>query len=126
MTKALRVAALAVLMIVYQFAPPYLVTPPATRDVPGLAAAAIETLFARLAALRDAPALDGRPLIDADPYNEWGYWDSIGCAPLPWDAIVTNQPIISAEYFDEEIHVALRGNAIRHGMDPTRVPATAR
>jgi hypothetical protein len=94
---------------IYDYAAPYLVKPAATRDVPGLAAAAVDTLFARLGALRDAPALDGRATIDAQPYHEFMYWDSIGYAPLPWEVVITNQPVVSVEYFGYPIHAALRG-----------------
>jgi len=93
----------------YDFALPHLVAPPVTRDTQGLAVAAVDTMLARLAALRDADARDGRPMLDEHAFNEWAYWDSIGYALLPWDFVITNQPIASAEYFGLGIHIALRG-----------------
>jgi len=93
----------------YGFAAPYLAAQPASRDPRGLADAVADTLLAGLTALRDAPAPDGGPMIDASRYNEFVYWDSIGYAALPWDVIITNQPLASAEYYALAIHVAVRG-----------------
>ncbi len=62
-----------------------------------------------MATLANAHALDGGPVIDARPYHEWLYWDTLGYTPLPWDVIVTNQLVASAEYDDLQIHASLRG-----------------
>ena len=67
------------------------------------------TLLGRLDTWRSSTARDGEPLIDEKPYNEWVYWDSMGYRDLPFDIVITNQIIASAEYTAQTIHTALRG-----------------
>ncbi len=74
-------------------------------------------VLARLGHWTTATAADGRPVIDHTPYNEWVYWDSLGYGPLAWDVVVTNQPVISAEYYG-----AAR---CRIGSSPAMTPGTA-
>jgi hypothetical protein len=59
--------------------------------------------------LRGAATDDGMPLVDDGPFNEWSFWDSLGYGDLPFDVVVTNQPILSLEYHGTGVHVALRG-----------------
>ncbi|MBV8166739.1 MAG: hypothetical protein JO021_08095 [Alphaproteobacteria bacterium] len=106
LTKDARRTSLADLVA---FASPYLTAPPRSNDLPGLAQAVIDTHLARLDTLANARALDGGPVIDARPYNEWFYWDTLGYTPLPWDVIITNQLVASAEYGELQIHSSLRG-----------------
>ncbi len=88
---------------VAEYARPFLVSPP---DGPGtgpLARALAETLLAGLERWRAAmPGGDG-------PYREWVYWDNLGRGELPWDVIITNQLVASAEYYALSIHASLRG-----------------
>ena len=75
------------------------------------------TLGARLARVeiervqrwRDIVALDGKPSIDAQPYNEFNYWDVLGYGELPYELVLTNQLIASVEYVFPDLHPALRG-----------------
>ncbi len=92
-----------------EYARPYLVEPPRTPDAEGFAEALTETMLTRLAYWRGVPANDGQPIIDDSPFNEWVFWDSLGYATLPWDAVVTNQLVASAEYYGVDVHSALRG-----------------
>ena len=48
-------------------------------------------------------------MLDASPYNEWVYWDTLGYGDLQYDLVITNQFIASAEYYGVDIHSALRG-----------------
>jgi len=91
------------------FAHPYLEEPPQQGGLPALAAALTGTMLSRLDHWRTLEARDGRPLIDNTPYNEWVYWDALGYTRLPWDLVVTNQPVISAETYGADVHTALRG-----------------
>jgi hypothetical protein len=59
--------------------------------------------------LRDVPADDGKPLVDGSWFNEWSLWESLGYGDLPFDLVITNQPILSLEYYGTPVHTALRG-----------------
>ena len=68
-----------------------------------------DTHLARLAQVAAIKAADGKPVIDASPYNEWMFWNSVGERPRTHDLIITNQLVASAEYSGVDIHSALRG-----------------
>lgn len=94
---------------VIAFAHPYLQEPPQQGGLPALAAALTDTMLSRLEHWRTLQGDDGQPLIDDTPFNEWVYWDALGYTRLPWDLVVTNQPVISAETYGADVHTALRG-----------------
>ena len=90
------------------FAAPYLPgTPP--KDLGELSESLSNVMLERLDQWRQIKALDGAPVLDAAPYNEWVYWDTLGYGDLPYDLVITNQFIVSAEYYGVDIHSALRG-----------------
>jgi hypothetical protein len=62
-----------------------------------------------LARWRAIKAPDGTPAIDERPYNEFAFWSVLGYGGLPYDVVVTNQVVASAEYGSVEVHSALRG-----------------
>ena len=66
-------------------------------------------MLERLEQWRQIKAADGAPVLDASPYNEWVYWDTLGYGNLPYDLVITNQLIASAEYYGVDIHSAIRG-----------------
>jgi hypothetical protein len=88
---------------------PYLDRPLREESREALAQALTDTMLARLARWAEVKAPDGRPLLDASLYNEWIDWDSLGYGALAYDLVLTNQPVISAEYDSADIHSALRG-----------------
>ncbi len=88
---------------------PWLERPLGEESREALADALTDTMLARLARWAAVEAPDGRPLLDGTPYNEFTYWDTLGYGRLPYDLVLTNQPVVSAEYDSADIHSALRG-----------------
>jgi hypothetical protein len=54
-------------------------------------------------------ALDGGPAIDISPYNEFPMWLALGYGDIPFELVLTNQLIVSAEYVFPAVHTAIRG-----------------
>jgi hypothetical protein len=73
----------------------------------GAAAARVE--LERSQKWRNLKALDGGPLIDASGYNEFAMWIALGYVDLPYDLVLTNQPIDSVEYGWPAISAVVRG-----------------
>ena len=48
-------------------------------------------------------------MLDANAYNEWVWWDSLGYGDLPYEVVITNQLVASAEYYGMDVHSSLRG-----------------
>jgi hypothetical protein len=92
-----------------KYTQPYLVKPVSAQTKRALAEALVETHLARLGYWKSILALDGRSIIDETNANEWKVWDALGYSHLPYDLIITNQPIVSAEYSDIGVNTALRG-----------------
>ena len=88
---------------------PYLLGPLLSRTYEGLGDALMHTHLARLRQFRDQRMPDGAPLLDDTPYNEYMYWGSLDLIRLPYEVVITNQLIASAEYEDVEVHSAIRG-----------------
>lgn len=63
----------------------------------------------RLAQWRGIKALDGGAVIDNKPYNEFAMWLALGYSELPFELVLTNQIIASAEYDSVSVHSAIRG-----------------
>src|SRR5262249_26043443 len=91
------------------YAQPHLLAPVAERTYQGLAEAVTTTLVARLDQLKSQKLPDGGALIDASPDNEVLYWAFIGKLSFPYDVVITNQLIASAEYVGSSVHTAIRG-----------------
>lgn len=91
------------------YARPFLIKEPAARSFEALTEALVDTQLTRLNNWRSARTTGGEPLIDEMPYNEFIYWDSIEFAAFPYEVVITNQLIASAEYRDSSVHSALRG-----------------
>ena len=94
---------------IFAFATPHLRTPPGSVTTQGFAEALTETLLSRLNVWRVLPANDRRAVIDDSVYNEWTYWDTLAHGALPYDIVITNQLVASAEYYGMDVHSALRG-----------------
>lgn len=91
------------------FARPYLPEKLEPDSLESLSALLAQVMLDRLDNWRSLKAADGQPVIDDSPYNEWSYWDALGYTELPYDIVISNQLIASAEYVDIDVHSALRG-----------------
>lgn len=85
------------------YAQPYLLAPVAERTYDGFAEAVTATLLARLEQIKS------EKLLDASPNNEVLYWAFVGKLSFPYDVVITNQLIASAEYVGSSVHTAIRG-----------------
>lgn len=91
------------------FAQPYLPAGARPKDLKEFCELLSDVMLERLDYWRKIKASDGAPVLDASPYNEWIYWDTLGYGNLQYDLVITNQFIASAEYNGVDIHSALRG-----------------
>jgi hypothetical protein len=91
------------------YARPYLTQPFVGDDLHQLSDALVDTLLARLNYWRTQNAGDGAPVLDGSRYNQWVWWDSIGYGHVPFDVVITNQLVASAETYDMDVHSSLRG-----------------
>jgi len=110
------------------YAQPHLLAPVPERTYQGLAEAVTATLLARLGELKSQKLPDGGALIDGSPDNEVLYWVFIGRLSFPYDVVITNQLIASAEYVGSSIHTAIRGgvtNGITTGNPSSPYGTTA-
>lgn len=94
---------------VVDYANPYLLTPIEGDDFKQLSVALVDTLLKRLEYWLTEKADDDQPVIDDKPYNEWVWWDSLGYGDLPYDIVITNQLVASAEMYDMSVHSSIRG-----------------
>lgn len=92
-----------------RFAARHLVEQPADDSDAAFARALLWTQHSVLATWYRLPAGDGKPLMGGDRFNEYTYWSALGSTDLPYEVIVTNQPIASAEREENSVHSALRG-----------------
>lgn len=91
------------------FARPYLPAGSSPGDMREFCDLLADVMLERLDHWRKIRASDGAPVLDAAPYNEWIYWDTLGYGNLQYDLVITNQFIASAEYNGVDVHSALRG-----------------
>lgn len=94
---------------VVDYANPYLLTPVEGENFKQLSESLVETLLKKLAYWRTQNAKDGQPVLDDKPYNEWVWWDSLGYGDLPYEIVITNQLVASAEIYDMSVHSSIRG-----------------
>ncbi len=95
---------------VINFAQPYLINPDLQqKDFTGLSYALVDTLISRLSYWKKQKAGDGQPVLTADKYHEWVWWDSLGYSDLAYDVMITNQLVASAEYHAMDVHSSIRG-----------------
>jgi len=91
------------------YAGPYLVAQPADKTLAGMAQAIATTHLKRLEHWKNLKTVSGKPVIDQTHANEFIVWDLAGYGDLPYDLIVTNQLVASAEYADADVSASLRG-----------------
>lgn len=91
------------------YARPHLSRLPDGDGLHSLAVAVADTFLTRLREWRKMDAPDGRTIIDNTPHHQWLYWAALGYTEFPWDVVITNQMIASAEYIWPELHSSLRG-----------------
>jgi len=94
------------------YAEPYLIKPLEEKTEQGLAKASVNTLLSRLKQWQTLIAKDGKPVLDSSIYNEWVYWHVLGYGAVPYDIVLTNQLIASAEYFGQTVGSAIRGGVV--------------
>jgi len=95
---------------VIDYAQPFLLHPQIRQtDFLGLSHALLATLISRLQYWQHQTAADGKPVIDNAGYNEWVWWDCLGYGELPFEIVITNQLVASAEYYGMDVHSSLRG-----------------
>jgi hypothetical protein len=94
---------------VANYARPYLTEPFEGNDLLRLSKALLETLLTRLEFWREQTASDGRPVLDSSPYNEWVWWDTVGYGDVPYEVVITNQLVASAEIYAMDVHSSIRG-----------------
>jgi len=92
-----------------RFAARYLVKPPKDASDMAFARALVNTQLTLLGTWQALPGADGQPLIGKDRFNEYAYWNLLGATPLPYEVIVTNQLVASAEWEGNSVHSAVRG-----------------
>ncbi|MDD2929610.1 MAG: hypothetical protein PHY50_07315 [Sideroxydans sp.] len=91
------------------YARPYLPDTANPRTLQELSSVLAGVLLARLDDWRTIRANDGKPVLDETVRNEWILWDTVGYGELPYDLVITNQLVASAEFTAVELHTALRG-----------------
>lgn len=91
------------------FAQPYAPHLRSDATVAEFGAAMADLQLQRLGRWRDIKALDGGNVIDNNPYNEFAMWLALGYSELPFELVLTNQIIASAEYNSVSVHSAIRG-----------------
>ena len=95
---------------VIEYAQPYLLHPEIKHeDFISLSYALVDTLVSKLDYWNTQKAADGKPVLDANPYHQWVWWDSLGYSDLPYDVLITNQLVASAEYYGMDVHSSIRG-----------------
>ena len=102
------------------YARPYLLVPLAEPTFPAFAKALVDTHLKRLGHWFDLRTASGDRVIDASHANEWIVWDLLGYSGMPYDVIVTNQLVASAEYDDAAINSSLRGGVSAGGTSYNR------
>lgn len=91
------------------YARPYLPDSAAPRTLQEFSELLADVMLDRLDDWRAIQADDGKPVLDDTQRNEWIYWDTLGYGALPYDVIITNQLVASAEFTAVEVHTAIRG-----------------
>jgi hypothetical protein len=94
---------------VINYARPYLAAPFDGDDFHQFSDALVATLLARLKAWYKLPAADGKPVLDGSFYNQWVWWDAMGYGNLPYEVVLTNQLVASAEIYEMDVHSCIRG-----------------
>lgn len=110
------------------YAEPFLLAPLRGRTYEGFAEVVTATLVARLDEIKSQKLPDGSDLIDRSLNNEVVFWAYIGRFSFPYDVVITNQLIASAEYVGSSVHTAIRGgitNGITTANPSSRYGTTA-
>ncbi|MES2949962.1 MAG: hypothetical protein V4858_15575 [Pseudomonadota bacterium] len=92
------------------FAQPHAPALRGNASIQEFASAIADLQLQRLTQWRDLKAMDGGKAIDDKPYNEFTLWLALGYSDgLPFELVLTNQVIASAEYSYPSVHSAIRG-----------------
>ena len=58
-------------------------------------------------------ALDGEPVISPQGFHQFSLWDHLGYADIPYDVVITNQLVASAQLYSFDAPASLRGGMIK-------------
>jgi len=95
---------------VIEYAQPYLLRPEIKhKGFIDFSYALTDTLINRLAYWKTQTAADGKAVLDSSAYNQWVWWDSLGYGDMPYDILITNQLVVSAETYGMDVHSSIRG-----------------
>jgi hypothetical protein len=97
------------------YARPHLLAPLTEPTFADFAKTLVDTHLRRLGHWHGLRSATGERVIDASGANEWIVWDLLGYSGMPYDVIVTNQLVASAEYDDAAINSSLRGGVSAGG-----------
>ncbi len=94
---------------VRRFAKNYLLSQPVNNSDMAFARALADTQTQIFRDWKKSLLPDGTPLLGNDYFNEFVFWSSLGHSSLPFEVVITNQLIASAEIINNSVHSALRG-----------------
>ncbi|MCW9048543.1 MAG: hypothetical protein OQK46_10730 [Gammaproteobacteria bacterium] len=94
---------------IIDYATPYLIDYKKINNIEELTTELTKTIMQRYQYWTEQLANDGKPVLDASPFNQWIYWDSLGYGDLPYEIVITNQLVASIEDNGMPVHTCLRG-----------------
>ncbi len=94
---------------VRSYAEKYLSEKPADSSAQAFTDALANTQIKLLREWKEQRLSDGKLLIAEDQFNEYFFWQILGYKKIPYEVILTNQLIVSAEKSANSVHSALRG-----------------
>jgi len=94
---------------IIDYAKPYLLEDAKPKNISELSIALVDTLLDRLNFWQKIIADDGQPVLNGSEYNQWVWWDGMGYGEMPYDIVITNQLVASAEYYGMDVHSSIRG-----------------
>ncbi len=97
---------------------PYLLKPLVENSEVALADALSETQVSLMNRWGVQSLQDGSTLLGNDLFNQYHFWTTLGFANLPFEIVLTNQLIASAEVSENSVHSALRGG-VSNGITGT-------
>ncbi|MDP3651212.1 MAG: hypothetical protein Q8R67_05950 [Rhodoferax sp.] len=92
-----------------RYSAPYLFKPPANDTLDAFADALAYTQVGLMSEWRTQMHSDKKPLLVSDGFAEYSFWLVLGYTSLPYEIVITNQLMASAEKIANSVHSALRG-----------------
>lgn len=94
---------------IIRYANPYLTNEIRGSDINEFVAELAKVLIQRHQFWLKQMALDEKPVLDSSVFNQYILWDTLGYGDLPYDVVLTNQLVSSAEDNGMPVHTCLRG-----------------